>query len=87
MVGIERKLDELAEAMKGLVRIEERQIAQSTGMERLSRRADQFDSRLHDLELKVAESAPRTASNEWMIRLVMSGAVGLVSALAGYMAK
>ena len=85
MLSVERKLDQLARAMDGLVRIEERQMAQSTGMERLNHRAETLEQRLHDLELKVAQGETKSRANEWMIRLVFSGIVGLVSGLAGYL--
>jgi hypothetical protein len=76
---IERKLDEAVAALRVIERVEERQVSQGSGLKRAHSRLDAHEERIRDLEITGAGERNKTSTNEWVVRLLISSAFGLVT--------
>ncbi|MEW8508909.1 MAG: hypothetical protein AB2598_19640 [Candidatus Thiodiazotropha sp.] len=84
---IERKLDEAVAALRVIERVEERLASQGSGIKRAHHRLDDHEERIRDLEISGAAERNKTSTNEWVIRLVISSAFGLVIGVSVYLLK
>ena len=76
---IEKEIKEISDALRALVRIEERQTSQADGMVRMGVRGDDHEKRIHALEIQMAGNARTISFNERFIWLIITTGVGVAA--------
>jgi len=75
---IEKKIDDMSDALRALVRIDERMTSHSDGLARIGKRVDDHESRIRQVEIASAGSQQKLSGTERIVWLFATSAAAVL---------